>query len=171
MDLTDNCRNTVSLSFPLNRSSSTGVVPRREWGEAKTVMTESAATLPGEVKASDVSTDNHFSPWAKTNLEHPEVLPEPAVTPTTRPRLQSSRLELPTTSADPEEILNSQGAPKKKAESQSTLPPVVAPLPGEQTDVALGPGTATPSRVPLYIALLLAIIALLGGLIWLVSQR
>ena len=143
----------------LNRASATGVVPKREWGDAKTVMTESVAPVPAEAKAADVSTDNHFSPWAKTNVEHPEMLPEPAVTPTTRPRFQSSRLELPTTSADPEEILQSQSGP------------AVAPHPGEQTDVALGPGTAPSSRTPLYIALLLAIIALLGGLIWLVSQR
>ena len=62
-------------------------------------------------------------------------------------------------------------ASQKKADSQRTLPPLVEPAPGEQTDLAPGVSAAPPSRIPLYIALLAAIIALLVGLIWLVSQR
>ena len=63
-------------------AASTGVVPRREWGEAKTLVTESVAPETAE-KAADVSTDNHVSPWAKTNIEHPVTEPEPE--PTIRP--------------------------------------------------------------------------------------
>ncbi len=164
---TSNSGNRVAL----NRPTATGVVPKREWGDARTVVTESADAR-GE-KAAEVSTDNHFSPWAKTNVEHPEVAadPEPTVPPTTRPRFQSNRLEALTTAASPDEVLRSQAAAKKKTESQKTLPPLVGAGPGEQTDVALGPGPAVPSRIPLYIALLTAIVALLSGLIWLVSQR
>ena len=165
---TSNSGNRVAL----NRAPSTGVVPKREWGDAKTVMTQSVESgkTPSEAKAADVSTDNHFSPWAKTNIEHPEVVPEPAVTPTTRPRFQSSRVEAPTTAANPEEVVKSQASTTKKGESQGTLSPLVGPGPGEQTDLAMTQAPAVPSRVPLYIALLSAIVALLIGLIWLVSQ-
>lgn len=161
---TSNSGNRVALNRP---SSSTGVVPKREWGDAKTVVTEGVDPKTAAEKAADVSTDNHFSPWAKTNIEHPEVAAEPTMPP--RTRAPSNRLEVPTTAADPEEVLRSQGTPKKKSDSQRTLPPLVAP--GEQTDLAPGPAPAPPSRIPLYIALLVAIIALLAGLIWLVSQR
>ena len=158
----------------LSRPANTGVVPKREWGEAKTVVTEGIAQGKAAEKASDVSTDNHFSPWAKTNVEHEPPVTEPTldlaspapVKPTTgsRVRFHSSRgLELPTVAASPDEVLASQPA----ATSQSTLPPLEV-SPGEQTDRA----TAAPaSRIPLYIALLSAIVALLAGLIWLVSQR
>lgn len=165
---TSNSGNRVALSRP---SSSTGVVPKREWGDAKTVVTESVDPKTAGEKAADVSTDNHFSPWAKTNIEHPEVVAEPTLPPTPRTRAPSNRLEVPTTAADPEEVLRSQGTPKKKSDSQRTLPPLAEPAPGEQTDLAPGPAAAPPSRIPLYIALLAAIIALLVGLIWLVSQR
>lgn len=145
----------------------TGVVPKREWGEARTLVTEGL----DEGKAAEVSTNDHVSPWARTNTEHvaPEPEAEPTVAPTSRPRFQSSRaLELPTTAADPEEVLRSQ-APRPTRPSEPTLPPL-AVNPGEQTELQVG-APAPASRIPLYIALLSAIVALLSGLIWLVSQR
>jgi hypothetical protein len=98
--------------------------------------------------------------------------------PVPRQRFQSSRgLELPTTAADPAEVLrqqalksNPQAPAAKKKDSQATLPPIVdGPGPGEITDGATPP--PQPRRTGLYIALLLAIVALLSGLIWLVSQQ
>jgi hypothetical protein len=100
--------------------------------------------------------------------------------PVPRQRFQSSRgLELPTTAADPAEVLRQQAlksdpqAPvAKKKDSQATLPPIDGLSeagPGEVTDGATPP--PQPRRTGLYIALLLAVVALLGGLIWLVSQQ
>jgi hypothetical protein len=96
-----------------------------------------------------------------------------------RQRFQSSRgLELPTTAADPADVLrqqalksNPQAPVAKKKDSQATLPPIgpIEAGAGEITDGA--PAPAPPRRTGLYIALLLAIVALLAGLIWLVSQR
>lgn len=164
----------------LSKPSTSGVVPKREWGEAKTVVTEGVA----QGKAAEVSTGDHVSPWAQTNVEHPvpAVTPPAPVTdstvPPTRSRFQSSRVEVPTVAMSPEDVLRSQPPPKKRPPSERTLPPMTLPpssppgalsevSPGEQTDRPLPP----PSRVPLYIGLLVAIIALLAGLIWLVSQR
>ena len=139
----------------------TGVVPRREWGEAKTLVTEGLE----QGKAADVSTNDHVSPWAPTNVAHEtsdlgrETDSPAAAGPIPRARFQSSRgLELPTTTSNPEEVLRSQArAPENPLETS----------PGEQTSPASPPQK---SRVPLYIALLSAIVALLAGLIWLVSQ-
>lgn len=169
---TSNSGNRVALNRP-----ATGVVPRREWGEAKTLVTEGAQLGPGSPeKGPEVSTDNHVSPWARTNVAHEQQPAEPTVdlvSSSPRARFQSSRgLELPTTAADPAEVVRSQSAPKKK-DSQQTLPPIES-APGEQTDMAIAtqaPGGEGGSRIRLYIALLLAIVALLSGLIWLVSQR
>ena len=179
----------------------TGVVPKREWAEAKTLVTES--TPQGQKqgqkqgqqqgqKAADVSTDDHVSPWAEQTrpenvvpnvkpITESDTAPNPVTSsssssgPVPRQRFQSSRgLELPTTAADPAEVLRQQAlksdpqAPAaKKKDSQATLPPIEA-SPGEITDGATPP---PPRRTGLYIALLLAIVALLGGLIWLVSQQ
>jgi serine/threonine protein kinase len=171
----------------------TGVVPKREWGEAKTLVTESNAGEKAGEKAAEVSTDNHVSPWSQqTRPEHvpgtrpiteSDTAPNPianasasASGPAPRQRFQSSRgLELPTTAADPAEVLRQQSlksdpqAPAaKKKDSQATLPPIEA-APGEVTVGAFPP--TQPRRTGLYIALLLAIVALLAGLIWLVSQQ
>lgn len=165
--ISDGRTGTSGSRVVLNRAS-TGVVPKREWGEAKTLVTDGVSGG----KAADVSTDNHVSPWAATNVAHDIPEPEP-VPPTSgnRPRFQSSRnLELPTTAVNPEEVVRSQ-SPKRRPQSQPLLPPVET-LAGEQTDLqGPVPSPAPTSRVPLYIALLLAIVALLSGLIWLVSQR
>ena len=146
---------TTGNRVTLNRPTS-GVVPKREWGEAKTLVT-------------DVSTDNHVSPWAQTNVEHTPPAPEVPSASGNGPRFQSSRqLDLPTTNADPREVVRSHA--KKRSESQRALPSVEAG-PGEVTDLAGGQPTPPKSLVPLYIALLTAVVALLGGLIWLVSRR
>ncbi|MDP1829557.1 MAG: protein kinase [Archangium sp.] len=164
----------TSGNRPALHKPATGVVPKREWGEAKTVVTEASASLGTGERAAEVSTGDHVSPWAQTNVEHPvpALTPPAPVTdstvPPTRSRFQSSRVEVPTVAMSPEEVVRSQPPPaKKRPQSERTLPPIVQAGPGEQTD---RPVTPT-SRVPLYIALLVAIIALLAGLIWLVSQR
>ena len=164
---TSNSGNRVALNRPAN----SGVVPRREWREARTLVTEGLA----QGKAADVSTDNHVSPWAQTNVERPVpvvVMPEPPLEPTdsARPRLQSSRGEVPTVAVNPEAVARAQ--PKRRPESEQRLTPIVDPgeatAAGEETERPLAPPT---SRVPLYVALLVAIISLLAGLIWLVNQH
>lgn len=61
----------------------TGVVPKRDWGDAKTLVTDvpSAVLASGltQGKGAEVSTGNHVSPWAQTNIEHEG--PEVALTP------------------------------------------------------------------------------------------
>jgi len=143
------------------------VVPRREWGDAKTLVTEGV----DEGKAAEVSTDNHISPWAKTNVEHPlpsledSTMPPPPAALSVEPGRGAHRRR------EPEDVGRSHPQPKKRPQSARTLPPIVveAAGPGEQTDPA--PVPTNSSRITLYIALLGAIIALLAGLIWLVSQR
>lgn len=168
--ITEGRTSSTSGNRPVPPRASGGVVPRREWGEPKTLVTENVAPE----KAADVSTDHHISPWAKTNVEHPATTGlegEPTVTPTTRPRLQSSRgLQTPAAAASPDEEVRSQPPPRQRPESQKALPPVEAG-PGEQTDREGAIPAPLPSRIPLYIALLSAIIALLAGLLWLVSPR
>lgn len=186
-------RTSASGNRPVFKAPVTGVVPKREWGEAKTLVTESAHPSG---KAADVSTDDHVSPWAEeTRPENPipnvkpitesDTAPNPITSsagasgPVPRQRFQSSRgLELPTTAADPAEVLRQQAlksdpqAPAaKKKDSQATLPPIESGEsgPGEITDGATPP--PQPRRTGLYIALLLALVALLSGLIWLVSQH
>jgi serine/threonine protein kinase len=175
--ITDGRTSASGKNLAINRPV-TGVVPRREWGEAKTLVTEGVEPI----KAADVSTDNHVSPWAATNVAHETSAlkseaksADSAASSGPRARFQSNRLEVPTVAADPAEVVRSQSAApaaKKKKDSQATLPPIEAP--GEPT-ISLGEqtGPATPppkSRIPLYIALLSAIVALLAGLIWLVTQ-
>lgn len=141
--------NRVALNRP-----TAGVVPRREWGEAKTLVTEGLA----QGKAAEVSTDDHVSPWAGRK--------GPGADGTEGRR----GLELPTMAVNPDEVVRAQ-SPKKRLGSQPSLPPVETPA-GEKTDLqGPVPSPAPTSRVPLHIALLLAIVALLSGLIWLVSQR
>lgn len=166
--ITDGRTSSGSGTRPVMNRPATGVVPKREWGEAKTLVTEGI----GQVRAAEVSTGDHVSPWATTNVEHPttpEPEAEPTVPPTVRPRYQSSRalLELPTVAANPEEVLASQPAPRKPSQK---LPSVQA-APGELTDLESQVNAPPPSRIPLYIGLLSAIVALLAGLIWLVSLR
>lgn len=130
----------------------TGVVPKREWGDAKTLITE-------ESKPAEVSTDRHYSPWAKTNTEHTAQPEEGARA--QRSKKPSSRRELPTVAASPDEVM----AEVQKKESQASLHPVNAPS-ADELAAAL-----PPSRTGLYLALGLAIVALLGGLAWLLTQK
>lgn len=152
---TTNATGSVSGSRPALRSA-TGVVPKRDWGEAKTLITEESSGIHG--KPADVSTDRHVSPWAKTNVEHePPVEVEEATMPpmvAPRPKFQSARIEAPTVAANPEEVL----AEVKKKESQRALAPVA-------------PVTSAPSRTGLYLALGVAVLALLAGLAWLLGQK
>jgi serine/threonine-protein kinase len=174
--ITDGRTSSASGNRPaLHRPVATGVVPKREWSEAKTLVTEGLSPE----KAAELSTGDHVSPWATTSIEHPSAVPEsesePTLPPVARPRVQSSRVEAPTMVANPEEVARAQPA-KKRPESKKGMPvvdaPAPAPLPveagpGEQTDLQEPHTAPPPSRIPLYIALLSAIIALLCGLIWL----
>jgi len=126
---------TTNSSKVSAHKPATGVVPKREWAEAKTVVTEPIA---------------------------PVVQPPP---PEPKPKFQSNRLELPTVAANPEEVLKSQSAAPKKQSASHAAVVMPAVQPGEATQP---PELPPPSRTPLYIALLIAIIALLGGLIMLV---
>ncbi len=130
--------------------ASTGVVPKRDWGEAKTLITQESS------RPADVSTDRHFSPWAKTNTEH-QPPSDDATQPPTRSKFQSARLDVPTVAADPSEVL----AEVKKKESQRALKPV-------DDDEPL---TLPPSRNGLYLALGVALVALIAGLAWLLTQK
>lgn len=143
---------------PALSRTSTGVVPKRDWGEAKTLITESVA--PDE-KASEVSTNKHSSPWAATNTELPVTGEEPTAAPQRSP-FQSQRLEVPTVAVNPDEVLRSQPGPRPQVQ-----PPAPLTKPAEEPPVEL----PQPSRTPLYIALGAAIVALLVGLAWLLSQR
>ena len=64
--------------------TATGVIPKRSWGEAKTVITETDAPVE---KSAQLSTDNHVSPWAATkDLERTEENePEPTAPPMRSP--------------------------------------------------------------------------------------
>ncbi len=181
---------TASGKVPVHPLSVTGVVPKREWADARTVQAEpgAAADTLASVEA-EVSTDDHVSPWSKTALRPPEG--EPPREPAPQPKDPSSRAQpLLTVAADPDEVLRTQTpAPPKRSQ---TGPPVPAHVPGKRTSqpapavspqpqpVAPTPGESSTGesteppppapapRTPLHIALLLAIIAVLGGLILLV---
>ncbi|PZR12272.1 MAG: hypothetical protein DI536_15310 [Archangium gephyra] len=154
----------VSGARPAVRTA-TGVVPRRDWGEARTLITEESSGVHD--KPADVSTDRHVSPWAATNTEHPAQVEVEEATmppqPAPRQKFQSARIEAPTVAANPDEVL----AEVKKKESQRSLAPVALPVdaPGEV------PVTVPPSRAGLYLALGAAVLALLAGLAWLLSQK
>ncbi|MFZ5440836.1 MAG: protein kinase domain-containing protein [Myxococcota bacterium] len=185
------------LRQAIARPTATGVVPKREWGDAKTLITEPSAGPASETgKAADASTDRGtVSPWAQTNLEHPVQDGSEPTAPPLRSPFQSARGELPTQAVDPQEVVRSQapaGPTKRsglhaKPASQPSLPPVKSgsqpTLPGVKGSqptlppVELSrPGEETrlvqpPSRLPLYLALATTILALLVGLAWLFSQR
>lgn len=91
---------SVSGARPAVRTA-TGVVPRRDWGEAKTLITEESSGVHG--KPADVSTDRHVSPWAPTNVEHEAQVEDEITVAPTRPRTQSQRLAVPTVAAAPPE--------------------------------------------------------------------
>ncbi|MGV3622697.1 MAG: serine/threonine-protein kinase [Archangium sp.] len=156
---------SVSGSRPALARTATGVVPKRDWGEAKTLITEESSGVHG--KPADVSTDRHVSPWAATNTEHPaQVEVEEATMPPMQPpraKFQSQRIDAATIAANPDEVL----AEVKKKESQHALAPV-APRADPHGEV---PVTLPPSRTGLYLALGLAVVSLLAGLAWLLSQK
>lgn len=134
---------TASGKSPAHRPSAGGVVPRREWSEAKTVVTEPVAPPAGlaDLKAADVS----------------------AAAPA-RPRYQSSRQPVLAVAANPVDVVRAQG-PAALGKKQSQSNPVVKPAEGSG-EVTQPPEAPPPSKTPLYIALLVALIVLLlGGLI------
>lgn len=165
----------ASGKAPAHKPSAAGVVPRREWAEAKTLVTEPVAPPEGlgDLKASEVSTNDHVSPWAKT-AALPPTDPGPL-----KPRYQSSRQPVLAVAANPDEVVRSQAPGKKQSQSNPAVPPpkkasqsnpVVSLPPANPGEATQPPELPPPSRTPLYIALLLAIIALLSGLILLVSK-
>lgn len=140
----------------------TGVVPRKDWGEARTMETDE--TLSGlNSRAAEVSTDGHASPFAQTADAEPTAPPMESpfhsrATLPARPNLPATVL------ADPREIL----------ESQRTQPPLeVTPQPGPAAPprplATTEPHEAVPrppSRVGLYVALAVAGLALFVALVF-----
>ncbi len=152
----------------LRPTATTGVVPRRDWGEAKTVISEGVSADVLASKAADVSTDNHFSPWAKTNIEHPTTQDVEPTAPPMRSPFQSQRgLDVVTQAVSPQEVRASH--PAKQRDNDATLPVINTAAAIDPRDD--GPVSLPPSRTPLYVALVAAILALLVGLAWLWSQR
>ncbi len=139
-------------------ASTTGVVPRRDWGEARTLITEASAPSVAE-KAADVSTGDHVSPWANTSIEHPVTSELEPTAPPMRSPFETARGEVVTVAIDAQAV----AAPPKKRESQARL--ISVEVPAEE------PVAQVPSRTPLYVALGTAIAALLLGLAWLLSSR
>lgn len=173
--------------------TATGVIPKRSWGEAKTVITETDAPVE---KSAQLSTDNHVSPWAATkDLERTEENePEPTAPPMRSPYMgtpaaprsqsgSSARLGAPTVVGEitPVDAAAVSQVKRRPGESSPTLPPLIDTKPDaknagpaqtqdaedsvRRTDPHQEP--AAPSHVPLYIALGTAILALLVGLAYL----
>lgn len=130
------------------RTSSTGNRPaliRPIDSDAQTLTQHPDPSL--EEGGPEVSTDHNKmpSPWAETKLG-PSSAPEtPGGLSPRRPT--DSTLDLP-----PSDKLAEPSQARLPAAEDSVLPPI-------------------PSRIPLYIALLSAIVALLAGLLWLLGQR
>ncbi|MFT3713290.1 MAG: protein kinase [Archangium sp.] len=170
---------SASGKNPALSKTTSGVVPKRSWGDAKTVITETDAP---EGKDAQKITDNHVSPWSETTAPQQELEPTAAPTrspftsaqgPTPRTDAQLARLNAPTVigeAATPP--ANNPGRPRRQ-ESQPTLPPITGQHPSSEdstrsTDPAgESPIAQAPSHVPLYIALGTAIVALLIGLAYL----
>jgi serine/threonine-protein kinase len=165
---------------PALSRTTTGVVPKRSWGDAKTVITETDA--PNE-KNAGATTDNHVSPWSsETKPQHEQPEPEPTAPPmrspfssqgpTPRTDAQLARLNAPTVvgeAATPP--ANNPGRPRR-SESAPTLPPITDQHPAEDSTRSTDPAgempiPQAPSHLPLYIALGTAIVALLVGLAYL----
>lgn len=152
---------SASGKNPVLSKTTTGVVPKRDWGDAKTLLTESNVSgdlgnpldglseAPGEVEPTAPPMQ---SPFASSRTPPP-----------VRPRLAT----------DP-------GYKKHMGESSPTLPPVQLLGPAtaatledsesRQASETTDPTTVTPatqSHVPLYIALGTTIVALLLGLAYL----
>lgn len=170
--------------------STTGVIPKRDWGEAKTVLTDSASgqqlspvkatsamdsTAELNPKSPEVSTDNHVSPWATTNIQHepPEV--EPTAPPSQSPfasqqqQERNARLNAPTMVGEPaideRALLATPLNPRSADDSQSAI----TLKPFQEPESSTDPENAVPgnSHVWLYIALGTTILALLLGLAYL----
>lgn len=161
-------RRTASGANPRLKAGAPGggVVPKRDWADAKTVLTEPMSAE----KAAEISTNKHVSPWAQG---------EP-------PRAQlTSTLDEPVPARPPEPTLIGEAAAKVPTEPGAPVPevtdpavgivqppsapdPVPAPAP---TPLSSSPGLAAapPPKTGLYVALAVALLALIGGLVWLIS--
>ena len=156
------------IARPAATGGNTGVVPKRSWGEAKTIITESVSEA--DVKAADVSTDNHFSPWAKTTMAHPVTDEstdgsEPTAAPTRSPF--QSRLEVATVAVEPASLQKGHSGQQPVHQP----PKKTAPTALEKTPEDSFTEPLPPSRTPLDLALGTAILALIVGLLWLLSQQ
>ncbi|MEW5741890.1 MAG: protein kinase [Myxococcota bacterium] len=165
---------------PVRGSPGAGVVPKRDWGEAKTMV----ATPAGE-RASEVSTEDHVSPFARTQgaLPIPQVTPprrtEPYGLPVPEELKKTSPIPLPVppksevtdSTLKPGQVLAPDldtTNPEAEVPATDSTPPAGGPtLPAPVPEEATAPG----SRTPLIAALIGTIAALLVGLWWLFSQR
>jgi serine/threonine-protein kinase len=154
-------------------SPSVGVVPKRDWSDARTVVAE---------RASEVSTEDHVSPFAQTQ----SALPAPQMTPPTRtepyglpvPEEFKQTLPVPPPPREAENLtlrfgrLDAQhmdGAPVKSP-APAVAPPLARPPADSAGEATEPPEAPSPSRTPLVLALLGTIAALLAGLGWLFSR-
>ncbi|MCC6337111.1 MAG: protein kinase [Myxococcales bacterium] len=162
---------------PVRASAGAGVMPKRDWGEAKTMVGE-----PVYGPAAEVSTEDHYSPFAQTQgaLPIPQVTPprptEPYGLPVPDALRRTSPVPVP---APPKDVTDSTLKPGQvlaRGGGDTQLPPAATPTgpfyprpqaaPPQPEDLAL-----PPSRLPLILALIGTIAALLVGLWWLFSQR
>lgn len=188
---------SASGKNPALRQPATGLVPKRDWGEAKTLITEPSASPNALTSLNPLDAIAESPSAAKASpLSTRAAPPDPAVTdstlePTAPPMMspfQSSRTPAPVRLGPAAEPVGP--VIKRKGDSAPTLPPVtllMAPAaPGvqaerptdptrepidsatrraaEETDPAPAPA---PSHLPLYVALVTTIVALLLGLAYL----
>jgi serine/threonine-protein kinase len=175
----------VDAPGPVPRAQSrTGVVPKREWKDERTLLLES-----GGEKASDVSTEDHDNPFARTQGPVPlprETPPRPTephgLPPVSDHLSQASQQPAPPDTSD-ETIrpgvhmahLGDATEPGREAPvptlSGVTKTALLPSGPSRQPGAAKPQPTHEPSRTPLVLALVGTIITLLAGLWWLFSLK
>jgi len=150
---------SASGKNPALSRTTTGVVPKRDWGDAKTLLTESS-----------VPPQPLMNPLDETQREFAQQQEMEPTAPPMQSPFTSSRTPAPVRAPLPTEV-------KKKGESSPTLPPIrlnaaeesdTRPGAEQQTDPAgLTPPEAPQSHLALYVALGTTIVALLLGLAYL----
>lgn len=150
-------------------SSSSGVVPRKEWAEAKTLVTEASSTTTAEDKSPEVSTNEHVSPWAKTNAAHEAQKGDDAGAPTLALEAASPTVAIdrapPATTAPPERVsptVVTEPVVPTQADALLAMDPSAEAVTGE--------ANVPDSHTRLYLALGVALTALIGGLVWVLLQ-
>ena len=164
---------------PRPRATGTGVVPKRDWGEAKTMETD-ARLGPS---AAEVSTDGHASPFATPGRQLDETLPdsEPTAPPMESPfhakAKAPSRRNLPPVPVQAGLDSEITKPPMDVDVTPQPVPVLVPePVPDAASQAPTEPGReavqpSAPSRTGLYVGLGLAVLALLAALAVLLSSQ